>query len=281
LPGRPDASPRHTPQVRGGALKGVLKSPFGGLEGELAERPLSASCVRLSGLLREPSPATGTSPYKGSSGTVSRAPMDLQLTQVHVSGLPVDCDDAEVEAALRRALVTRPVNEDARLAAAVAALRVAEAAEGPTQEDDGELRADEAFISCAVVRQKDSLQCKGYCFLTFENQARAEEAILTLNAGVEVAGSAVVAQLSQPKQRHGKPKDAVARGGQGDHDLRLRRKRYQPASKHAIYGHATCSDKSSTVVRTTGRVNYVGGTRGGKALILDDGRCSSRSGFVA
>lgn len=106
------------------------------------------------------------------------------------------------------------------------------------------------FLTCTVLRNKETGACKGYCFLAFSSRSAAEAAMHTLNAGVEVAGAKVKAQISQPKERQAKPKDA----GEDLHDLRLRRQRYQPPSKHAIRGHATCSDKSVKMTRWTGRV---------------------------
>mmetsp|Transcript_3531 Transcript_3531/g.9486 ORF Transcript_3531/g.9486 Transcript_3531/m.9486 type:complete len:499 (+) Transcript_3531:140-1636(+) len=152
-------------------------------------------------------------------------------------------------------------------------------------DEDGEHNADdlyEAFVTCNVVRSKDTWECKGYCFLMFDDPFKAEEAILLLNAGVDFAGEWLEAQLSQPKQRHGKNKEAVQLAKErNEHDLRLRRQRYHGVSKHASMGHTTCSDSKATITGRTGKVNGIGGTRGGKPLVLDDGRLSSRSGFVA
>ena len=45
-----------------------------------------------------------------------------------------------------------------------------------------------------------------------------------LNGGVEVAGRLVTAQVSQPKERHAKPKEEEL------HDMRLRRQRFEATS---------------------------------------------------
>lgn len=175
--------------------------------------------------------------------------------QVHVSGLPPECgEDAEVEAALQRAL--------------------SDLSPSSVAADDREA-VHAAFLSCAVVRSKDTGECKGYCFLTFEVAAQAEAAIRVLNAGVEVAGAEVRAQLSRPKERHTK----TVRPAEDLHDLRIHRQRYAGASKKKQHGHLSCSNKSSTVTRWTGEINAAAGTRGGKPLVLDDSKSSSRSGF--
>mmetsp|Transcript_95933 Transcript_95933/g.213507 ORF Transcript_95933/g.213507 Transcript_95933/m.213507 type:complete len:173 (-) Transcript_95933:112-630(-) len=111
--------------------------------------------------------------------------------QVHVSGLDADCDDAEVDATLRRIIAgTRQGLSENGVAAEV------------ESEIAGELKEAAAFISCAVVRNKNTGNCKGYCFVAFASSAEAEAAIALLNVeGTEVAGSRVTAQLSMAKAR--------------------------------------------------------------------------------
>mmetsp|Transcript_6770 Transcript_6770/g.18889 ORF Transcript_6770/g.18889 Transcript_6770/m.18889 type:complete len:98 (-) Transcript_6770:9-302(-) len=92
---------------------------------------------------------------------------DDGFTQVHVSGLPPDISDAEVEDALTQAIQsTRPVPAES---------------EEPQQ--------PEVVLDCRVVRHKDNGTCRGYCFLSFLTKADADEAVAALSAGVEVAGA--------------------------------------------------------------------------------------------
>jgi len=240
----------------------------------------------------------------------------IGFTQVHVSGLPADCDDETVETKLRQALLD---SRRRRAAAAadeatkvVGTCEVAEpeacdaaaeegkdlstgtgsmlatadaAAEAGEASDDLADAGEGIFISCAVVRHKDTLACKGYCFLSFKTLPDAEEAVQCLNEGVEVAGMEVKAQLSQPKAS--KTKQPKAQAEQELHDLRIGRRRYQCVSKRAQYGHLTVSSGrdeggSATLRRNAhGRISGVAGTRGGKEVQFDDSKCSSRSGFRA
>lgn len=235
----------------------------------------------------------------------------MAFLQVHVSGLPLVCSDEEVEGTLRRVVAGVPVatpqsvagvsevgpdgsrepTADAQVAdqAAVAEAGVVapEAPETPVLDDGGveeslavdedELKVLAAFVSCVVVRNKDTQECKGYCFLTFETAEQAEAAIAVLNAGVEIAGERVSAQLSKPKERHAKPKDPSQEIG----DLRLRRARYQCVGKKAQYGHydPECGQKKVNHDRpernSAGRENVIAGTRGGKPLVLDEGKRST------
>lgn len=135
------------------------------------------------------------------------------------------------------------------------------------------------FVSCAVVRCKTTGNCKGYCFLAFDSPQEAKAAVARLNeAGYVMANGkeAVKAQLSQPKERHAKPKEPSEANL---HDVRLRRQRYQFGSKKAKMGNKTCSDKSKSVTTRTGRVDVVTGTRG-QTIIDPTARLSSRSGFA-
>jgi RNA recognition motif-containing protein len=131
------------------------------------------------------------------------------------------------------------------------------------------------FVNCTVVRNKDTNSCKGYCFLSFESLVAAQRAMEVLNTGVTIAGAQIQAQISQPKERHAKPKDQT----ENITDLRLRRQRYQCASTKKIRGHVSCSDTKATIATKTGRVNAVGGTRGGTQQVFEDAKMSSRSGF--
>merc|ERR1712151_955971 len=102
------------------------------------------------------------------------------------------------------------------------------------------------FLSCVVVRNKDTGACKGYCFLTFSSECEAAEAVVALSSDVEVAGCIVQVQPSRPKPK------SVKEGPKEDlHDLRIRRQRFQPVSLQAQRGHATCSDKTKNFNRFT------------------------------
>ncbi|CAE8686665.1 unnamed protein product, partial [Polarella glacialis] len=236
----------------------------------------------------------------------------LATTKVHVSGLPADCEDDAVEAKLRQVLqdcVRRAAAAEAEFAASanqvadsVADVEVlpeeADSATKAEAEAEVEAEADadmitespdddaEVFVSCAVVRNKDTLVCKGYCFLAFTSLVQAEEAVEFLNGGVEVAGVQVSAQLSFPKAAKTKQEKVVPQEEEL-HDLRLRRKRYQGTGKHAQYGHEAASSGTvegggNTKTRNSiGRLQGIAGTRDGRPVLLDDSKCSSRSGFRA
>eukprot|EP00928_Gymnodinium_smaydae_P072771 TRINITY_DN56071_c1_g1_i1.p1 TRINITY_DN56071_c1_g1~~TRINITY_DN56071_c1_g1_i1.p1 ORF type:complete len:325 (+),score=93.88 TRINITY_DN56071_c1_g1_i1:76-1050(+) len=312
------------------------------------------------------------------------------FTQVHVSGLPADCEDAVVEAALRRVVVaaTRrrsagfPATEDASRevaesapadgvlagddAAGAASAEVTESAPGASkvaeieasevvpeqaealaedaakedstveespagaeepvpQAAEGESAARredavpaadavgqadqtgvagttsrsvdgegenvfdddalaEAFVSCVVVRQKDTGACKGYCFLTFASGSEADAALPVLD-GAEFQGVQLQAQPSRPKERHARPSDPVEQLN----DLRCRRQRYQAVSKRAQYGHLSVSgqtrsdktlDGGHAARNEKGRLTGVSGTRGGKTKVLDEKSCKRNSGFA-
>lgn len=146
---------------------------------------------------------------------------------------------------------------------------------------DEELRLLAAFVTCVVVRNKDTQECKGYCFLTFETASEAERAIDVLNSGVDIVGARVSAQISLPKERHAKPKDPSQDIG----DLRLRRARYACVGKKAQYGHLDPSNGQKKYTpqeaerpdrNSAGRQNLLAGTRGGKPLVLDEGKRPTR-----
>lgn len=275
----------------------------------------------------------------------------MVFTQIHVSGLPSDCDDAEVEAALRKlcalarhgpsgssssstaapptapeeaeALQTRPeqaIESDPSVSLSTAGEQRPDAQtcqaeqlaglsrdepgqeageeaeggdDGGTGGDEGEEQTEQAaeaeeaedvseyldgYCGCVVVRDKNTGSCKGYCFLTVVVAEEANTIIDILNEGSEICGAQVTAQLSRPKERG--PKVEKKEVVEDLPDLRFRRKRYAAVGcKKAQMGHMSCSDKSKTMTKTTGRVDAIAGTRGGKPLVLDDGKCSSRSGF--
>lgn len=236
------------------------------------------------------------------------------FTQVHVSGLPEDCDDDAVEERLTRILLeyrmlvsegdaAHPADAaDAADAAAAAPAEgerdnavedasetlqalhaeVAVTAEVPHAQHDATISAsfDVAFVSCSVVRNKQTLACKGYCFLGFASREEALAAVECLNRGVEVAGCQVRAQLSAPKVGK-KPEN------EEEHisDLRLRRKRYGGISKHAGHGHQSASSGRNSAGENTktrnasGRLQVAAGTRDGRVVKTDDSKCSSRSGI--
>lgn len=98
---------------------------------------------------------------------------------------------------------------------------------------DVELREAAAFVSCVVVRNKDTFECKGYCFLTFLTGDEALASMKQLNAGVQVAGCVLQAQLSKPKERKAPqvdPREHLS-------NLNIRRARYPAVGKRAQYGH--------------------------------------------
>lgn len=259
----------------------------------------------------------------------------MAFTQIHISGLPTDCEDAEVESALRRLCAfarhganaersgngsadeipevqkhnQHPAEENERnpcndrveevpdehhagngcaeieertgdldqhqseVECEAACREQAEAEILGDPEDEEEYL--DGFCGCVVVRDKHTYQCKGYCFLTVVASEEADHIIRILNDGSEICGAKVTAQVAKPKDRGGKPEKEVELP-----DLRVRRKRYAATGcKKAQMGHMSCSDKSKTMTKTTGRVDNVAGTRGGKTLVLDEGKYSSRSGF--
>lgn len=241
------------------------------------------------------------SPNDGAS--FSQAPHTVQrvgssstgFTQVHVSGLPADCEDDAVEAKLRQVLQDahgRTATLEAKRGVSADGEVTPREADSATTEAEAERQKsashceDDVFVSCAVVRNKDTLACKGYCFLAFNTSAQAEAAVQTLNGGVEVAGAQVQAQLSIPKAAKLKPDPAKTKQVELN-DLRLRRKRYTGVSKHASYGHEGCSSGrveggGNTKTRNSaGRLQGVAGTRDGRPVHDDASKCSSRSGFTA
>jgi hypothetical protein len=176
----------------------------------------------------------------------------------------------------------RPAADEAEAEAAVGLVGVeANEVEEAAQEDavdeataiENEMKELAAFVSCAVVRSKDTLECKGYCFLTFENLAKAEAALELLNAEVpvNVCGREVQAQLSRPKERRG---GASAQKEEHMSDLRLRRALYQAVSKKAQYGHFDATAQKladeakggSCARNSAGRKVGITGTRGGYQL---------------
>eukprot|EP00747_Dinoflagellata_sp_TGD_P165719 gnl/TRDRNA2_/TRDRNA2_187413_c0_seq1.p1 gnl/TRDRNA2_/TRDRNA2_187413_c0~~gnl/TRDRNA2_/TRDRNA2_187413_c0_seq1.p1 ORF type:complete len:208 (+),score=30.42 gnl/TRDRNA2_/TRDRNA2_187413_c0_seq1:43-624(+) len=185
----------------------------------------------------------------------------MDFTQVHVSGLPADCgEDADVEKALQRSMPLATAEDTSAPMSPAAPMsdvevEAADASEQPSATEDARYAAN--ILQCVVVRNKETGECKGYCFLSFQSTAEAEIAMNALNAGVTVAGCEVKAALSKPKER---PKTAERRTGQeDDRDLPLHRKRYSPAGKHDNLH--TCSDKSK--LRTqNGKMAGPGGTRG-------------------
>jgi len=234
------------------------------------------------------------------------------FTQVHVSGLPPDCEDDAVEAKVRQVLSDSCQRSEEIAAAAAAAAEAQrdtgaedgdasappEASPTPSEPewaiDSGEapkdvgsnFRAALLTMTCSVVRNKDTLECKGYCFVGFETLLAAEEAVWILNEhGVEVAGGEVKAQLSQPKDA--KIKQPKTKPEPELHDLRIRRQRYAAISKRAMYGHLTQSSgndeggAANLKRNQAGRISGVAGTRTGKLAEYEDSKCSSRSGFRA
>jgi len=153
----------------------------------------------------------------------------------------------------------------------------------PSEEQSGDMvddEQDEPFVTCVVVRNKETFACKGYCFLGFPSSESAEKAMMVLNSGVIVCGSTVQAQVSQPKDRFAKKTE------EDDHDLRLRRQRYQVGSKKKQHGHVTCSRNTITgkvnvtIATNTGAMNAVVGTRGGKLEVFENDKKSTLSGFA-
>jgi len=252
--------------------------------------------------------------------------------QVHVSGLEPDCEDATVDAALRRLIAAGPrlespsapgagtlevqtgIEEPGAAATGVAPSEVRSDAdtglEAKPQETESlteaaaeadantdvelaaimqELAVQEAFVNCVVVRNKDTSECKGYCFLTFATPEQAEAAIAVLNAGGGASvpgGPQLYAQLSKPKDRFAKAKDP----NEALNDLKIRRTRYPAVSKKAQYGHfshhrqnkADRSDIDGTLGghaqrNSAGRITGVTGTRGGKPVVSDEKRCKSNT----
>lgn len=158
---------------------------------------------------------------------------------------------------------------------------VADAATDPQPEaveavDD--LAVDELvgpFASFTVVRNKDTLECKGYCFLGFTSPEAAGRAMETINVGAEVGGCVVKAQISVQKQRHAKPKEEELG------DLRLRRQRYANyGSKKQQLGHVTCSDPTKKAMSVTGKIGTVHGTRGGNQQCFENDSKSTKSCFA-
>lgn len=139
----------------------------------------------------------------------------------------------------------------------------------------------EPFVSCTVMRNKETNACKGYCFLGFSSMFMAEIAMEIINAGVKVSGCPLTAQISEPKDRFKKATEEDL------HDLRIRRNRYQVGSKKKQHGHVTCSDTKATITVSTGRINAAAGTRGGKVghnnnrlEVFENDKKSSMSGFA-
>lgn len=205
------------------------------------------------------------------------------------TGNAVDAADAESADKADSVVEEVPVNAESMIAG-VSCLAiesdpaVTKSMAASRTEDETELEVVEEepiwqpFTSCTVVRCKTTGNCKGYCFLGFESLQEAEVAVARINAAGHVLAAgkeAVKAQLSQPKERHAKPKDST----EDLHDLRLRRKRYQYGSKKAaIYGNKTCSDTSKTVTTKLGQVDQIVGTRGQK-IIDPSAKLSRRTGF--
>jgi len=103
---------------------------------------------------------------------------------------------------------------DATVAVATSEVGGSFEAKGPLEADQivreqAPLRSDKpteepsetsALISVAVVRDKKTGCCKGFCFVDFVSVVDAEAAVALLNVeGVRVAGCPVQAQLSKPK----------------------------------------------------------------------------------
>jgi len=174
------------------------------------------------------------------------------LVSVHVSGLPAICDDAVVEAELRKALDRpmgtcgmRAITNNASLdepqgkdggaavveksdasadeivkatevraelenlkdasaddhdvtetdAAQVTSEGVSEPTETAAEESKATLLSDSCY-SCSLPRKKTG-ESKGFCFLEFVTLEAAEAATHLLNAGVQISGSMVSAQLAR------------------------------------------------------------------------------------
>jgi len=240
--------------------------------------------------------------YYNGRETGPKLPQSTGFTQVHVSGLPEECDDDEVADKLRYVLETKrrqhleevalqadtlgetaddvdvdgseavdkdPTTElEAATESATTELEAATDSEICTDTPD-EIVPLEVFATCTVVRNKDTLVCKGYCFLAFATLAEAKAAVNFLNDGVEVVGCAIKAQLSQPKDFKLKHVPVAAKGPELS-DLRCRRKCYEGVGKKAAYGHfaqSTGTDEGGGRTQTRnsiGRINSgVGGTRNG------------------
>lgn len=71
---------------------------------------------------------------------------------------------------------------------------VLDASEDPSHEDEAKL--SDSCYSCSVPRKKTG-ESKGFCFLEFLTLESAEAAIYILNAGVQIDGSVVSAQLAR------------------------------------------------------------------------------------
>jgi len=177
--------------------------------------------------------------------------------------------------------VTRSESDDSPGKDASGGYPVADAATDPQPEaveavDD--LAADDGvlpFSSFTVVRNKDTLECKGYCFLGFTSPEAANRAMEKINAGAEVGGCVVKAQISVQKERHAKPKEEELG------DLRLRRQRYANyGSKKQQLGHVTCSDPTKKAMSVTGKINTVHGTRGGNHQQFENDLKKTTSGFA-
>lgn len=189
----------------------------------------------------------------------------MSLHTIHVTGLPADCSDADVESDLRRlaaniceepgsvintfaepVLVANTAEETVSLVARTveltsstaddqvvcrahveAAAAATDASEAPGAAADivgyarseidvpvsadasnvvcsdgsiGKLEGTSALLGVAVVRDKKTGLCKGFCFAEFASMEEAEKAIAVLNRGdVQVAGNLVRAELSRPK----------------------------------------------------------------------------------
>eukprot|EP00928_Gymnodinium_smaydae_P024044 TRINITY_DN19596_c0_g1_i1.p1 TRINITY_DN19596_c0_g1~~TRINITY_DN19596_c0_g1_i1.p1 ORF type:complete len:281 (-),score=37.16 TRINITY_DN19596_c0_g1_i1:292-1134(-) len=197
------------------------------------------------------------------------------FVSVHVSGLPPHCDDAAVEAELRQALdasaghhgmlslldagvCTHPSSSQSHtqndILSDVKEVTPTRETLGqdnsqPTmspQEDEdkeGEGRSllSDSCYSCTLPRKRNG-ESKGFCFLEFENLESAEAAVLRLNAGVQVLGCMISAQIakqsgttvSQQANKHQKSKAKQGRAEERLPDLKIKRQGYSKNAASAL-----------------------------------------------
>eukprot|EP00930_Biecheleria_cincta_P041280 TRINITY_DN28276_c0_g2_i1.p1 TRINITY_DN28276_c0_g2~~TRINITY_DN28276_c0_g2_i1.p1 ORF type:complete len:192 (-),score=37.32 TRINITY_DN28276_c0_g2_i1:110-685(-) len=102
-----------------------------------------------------------------------------------------------------------------------------------------EMELSDSCLSCTVPRDKKTGSCRGFCFLEFLSLAQAETAVCKLNAGVQVAGQVISAQLSRQSgsaasvQHDRKKKDKAKAGYVEDQlpALRCKRQVYDKTGK--------------------------------------------------
>lgn len=114
--------------------------------------------------------------------------------------------------------------------------------EDPVSAGNGDLPLlSDSCLNCLVVRWKKTGECKGFCFLEFLTLEAAEAAILVLNAGVQVAGAMVAAQLARQNSamisgqidKHNKSKVKATRHFKAEVDLPQLRIQGQIYSKNS------------------------------------------------